>query len=218
MPMIRQILITVTDEVFISRLRAGLNAESLNRGKALMGYPRSSVKQARAMQPPPRESAVMMLLYPVNQVWMTVFMKRPEGGGVHSGQLSFPGGKLENNESHLDAALRETMEETGFRPEAHQVIGALNEIYIPPSHFVVAPFVACLDQKPIFTPNPSEVVELIEFPIENFLRPDIILEKEIFIPTMNRHIQARYFDVNGHTLWGATAMMVQEFREVFGVD
>lgn len=196
----------------------GLKSESLNRGKALMGYPRSSVEQARAMQPPPRESAVMMLLYPVNQEWMTVFMKRPEGGGVHSGQLSFPGGKLENNESHLEAALRETLEETGFKAESQNVVGTLNEIYIPPSHFVVAPFVACLERKPDFTPNPQEVVELIEFPVNNFLQHDIIREKEIFIPTMNRHIQARYFDVNGHTLWGATAMMVQEFREVFGFE
>lgn len=160
----------------------------------------------------------MMLLYPEKNDWKTVFMKRPDGAGVHSGQLSFPGGKLENSESHIEAALRETWEETGIQLENEQVIGALNEIYIPPSHFVVAPFVACLDERPIFKPNPDEVVELIEFSVEKFLQADIIQEKEIFIPSMNRHIQARYFDINGHTLWGATAMMVQEFREVFGFE
>ncbi|MFN0030957.1 MAG: NUDIX hydrolase [Flavobacteriales bacterium] len=185
---------------------------------SMRSYVRETAAEARLKTPPPRESAVMMLLYKREDVWHTLFMLRPEGQGVHSGQLSFPGGKKEEGETLVQTALRETMEEVGVEPAAIEVAGELSEVYIPPSHFIVKPYVGIMHSEPRFTPNISEVVQLIEFPVENFLRPDIIQEKEIFLPKYNVHFRAPYFDVHGHTLWGATAMMVQELRMRAGLE
>jgi 8-oxo-dGTP pyrophosphatase MutT (NUDIX family) len=134
---------------------------------------------------------------------------------VHSDQLSFPGGRLEPDERHIDAALRETREEVGVPESQWQTLGELSTLYIPPSHFVVQPFVACSFHEPAFNPNPSEVEQLIEFPMSAFLRHGIVKRKSIFVKTFNREFESGYFDVDGHVLWGATAIMVQEFRSLF---
>lgn len=185
---------------------------------ALLGYPRSSAAEARKMHPPVKESAVLMSLFLRNGVWHTVFMLRPDGASIHSNQISFPGGKMEKDENAMQAALREANEEIGVKENQLKIIGKLSELYIPPSHFVVQPFIGIIDPEPVFTPNQKEVHSLIEFPISSFLRHSIVLEKEIFIPTFNRTIRAKYFDVNGMTLWGATAMMIQEFRTLFAFE
>lgn len=189
---------------------------SSEKSNQLMGYQRASAEDARKLNPPPKESAVMMLLFRRTNQWHTLFILRPDGTGIHSNQLSFPGGKLEAAESNLEAALRETHEEVGISKDQIRIIGRLSSLYIPPSHFVVQPFIGVINEEPHFQANPHEVVQLIEFPIATFLQEPIILEKEIFIPTFNRTIRAKYFDVNGFTLWGATAMMIQEFRTIIG--
>ncbi len=154
----------------------------------------------------------MMLLFPKQNIWHTLFMLRPDGQGVHSGQLSFPGGKSEEGETPAETALRETMEEVGVEKSEIEIIGELSEVYIPPSNYIVKPFVGLMNETPVFSPSADEVVELIEFPIDNFFQNDIVKEKDIFLPKYNVNFRAPYFDVNGYTLWGATAMMVQEVR------
>jgi 8-oxo-dGTP pyrophosphatase MutT (NUDIX family) len=168
------------------------------------------------MDPPAKESAVLFPLYKKNDIWHTAFMKRPDSQGVHSGQLSFPGGRLEKYETHLEAALRESAEEVGIVGHEWNVIGALSALYIPPSHFVVQPFLAVGPENPQFQLNSSEVVEWIEHPVSNLLKPQIIRRKEIFVAKFNRTFDSGYFDIQGHTLWGATAIMVQEFRSLLG--
>lgn len=187
-----------------------------NASNALLGYKRALPDEARKLDPAPKESAVLMLLFQRRNEWHTLFMLRPDGTGVHSNQLSFPGGKLENNETSLEAALRETFEEVGIESHDIRILGSLSPLYIPPSHFVVQPYLGVLSMEPQFTPNAMEVVKLIEFPITHFSIEPIIFEKDIFIPSMNRNVRAKYFDVHGYTLWGATAMMVQEFRSILG--
>ncbi len=189
---------------------------SANESNLLMGYHRASAEEARKLNPAPKESAVMMLLFPRSGQWFTLFILRPDGTGIHSNQLSFPGGKIEAGETNLEAAFRETHEEVGVHKDQIRIIGSLSPLYIPPSHFVVQPFVGVLFEEPNFVANPQEVVQLIEYPVTPFLEEPIILEKEIFIATFDRTIQAKYFDVNGFTLWGATAMMIQEFRTILG--
>ncbi len=181
----------------------------------IIGYPRPSAEHARSQQPPAKESAVLFPLFKRSGEWHTVFIRRPSGPGVHSDQLSFPGGRLETGEVHVDAALRETREEVGVPESQWQLLGELSTLYIPPSHFVVQPFVAVSLTEPVFHPNPSEVDQLIEFPIEAFLQSGIIKRKPIFVKTFNRTFESGYFDIEGHVLWGATAIMVQEFRSLF---
>jgi hypothetical protein len=80
----------------------------------------------------------------------------------------------------------------------------------------VTPYVGWIPYEPVFKPNPEEVASVIEEPLSQFLRPNIILEKPIYIPKFKVYIPAKYYDLQGETLWGATAMIVQEFRTLFG--
>jgi 8-oxo-dGTP pyrophosphatase MutT (NUDIX family) len=184
----------------------------------IIGYARLKPEQARLMEPPAKESAVLFPLYKRAGAWYTAFMKRPDSQGVHSGQLSFPGGRLEQNETHLEAALREAEEEVGIHRQEWRVLGTLSELYIPPSHFVVQSFLAVGPENPGFTLNTDEVVEWIEHPVSDLLKPQIIRRKEILVAKFNRTFDSGYFDIQGHTLWGATAIMVQEFRSLFGFN
>ena len=184
----------------------------------IISYPRPSPQEARQMNPPAKESAVIFPLFMRHNEWHTAFMQRSQGQGVHSGQLSFPGGKLELGETHLEAALRETDEEVGI--EAHQwsVLGELSALYIPPSHFVVQPFLALGPENPTFIINKEEAETIIECPVSYLLQPAIIGRKGIFVSKYNRTFDSGYFDIQGQTLWGATAIMVQEFRSLFGFE
>lgn len=182
----------------------------------MMSYKRRSASQAMTSQNKPKLSSVMMLLYRRNDLWHTVFMQRPEYQGVHSGQISFPGGKQEESESLIDTAIRETEEEIGIQPSQLTVLGSLSEIYIPPSNFVVKPFVAVLENEFVFRPNPAEVQALLEVPLYEFFREPILTSSEIYIPHMNASLNAPSFIISQKVLWGATAMMVQEFRMLFG--
>jgi 8-oxo-dGTP pyrophosphatase MutT (NUDIX family) len=206
------------DDVFIQDVLKGLGnyRGSASDAGPIIGYSRLSPEEARQMNPPAKESAVVFPLYVKQGIWHTAFMKRPSSQGVHSDQLSFPGGRLELNETHLEAALRESREEVGIEPAQWKVIGELSPLYIPPSHFVVQPFLAVGPENPTFQFNASEVVEWIEHPVSDLLKPGIIQRKDIFVAKFNRTFDSGYFDIQGHTLWGATAIMVQEFRSLFG--
>jgi 8-oxo-dGTP pyrophosphatase MutT (NUDIX family) len=184
----------------------------------IISYPRPSADEARKMIPQAKESAVIFPLFMRDGEWRTAFMQRSLGQGVHSGQLSFPGGKLEENETHLEAALRETFEEVGIDTHRWKVVGELSALYIPPSHFVVQPFIAVGPDNPTFILNTEEAMDILEFPIARLLQPKIIGRKGIFVSKYNRTFDSGYFDIQGQTLWGATAIMVQEFRSLFGFE
>lgn len=205
---------------FIEEVTARLQAlqSMATMANQIISYPRASAVEARAMNPPAKESAVIFPLYRRAEQWHTAFMKRPSKQGVHSDQLSFPGGRLEAGETHLEAALRETYEEVGIQPENWKILGGLSSLFIPPSHFVVQPFLAMGPDDPTFSFSESEVAEWIEYPIERLLMPGIIARKDIFVSKYNRTFESGYFDIQGHTLWGATAIMVQEFRSLFGLN
>src|SRR5690606_22908133 len=159
--------------------------------------------------------AVLMLLYPIENKLHTLLMLRPIYKGTHSGQISFPGGKMEpEDEDTIATALRETHEETGVEPASVEIIGKLSDVYIPPSRFLVKRYIGFRTKKPHLIPDPREVEALIEAPIEALLEKANIREKSIFISALNAEIQAKYFDIFGHTVWGATAMMISEFNDI----
>jgi len=207
-------------ETFIRDLseRLAVLQSMATQANQIIGYPRPSPEEARRMDPPARESAVVFPLFMRDGEWHTAFMKRPSGQGVHSDQLSFPGGRLEAGETHMQAALREAQEEVGADPLHWKVLGELSSLYIPPSHFVVHPFLVIGPENPHFVFSADEVVDWIEHPIGQLLRPSIIRKKAIFVAKYNRTFDSGYFDIQGHTLWGATAIMVQEFRSLFGLE
>ncbi len=161
-----------------------------------------------------RKGAVLILLYPHEDKINTVLTLRPSYDGVHSGQVSFPGGKLDpTDESLAAAALREAEEEVGLNKNDITLIGSLSKLYIPPSNFLVFPFVGKMDKKPVLTKHEREVEKIIEVPITYFL-DEGIKGKKIITPRENVSFEAPYYSVDGHTIWGATAMMLSEMMEV----
>lgn len=155
----------------------------------------------------------MVLLYPDEQGIHIPLMKRPEYDGAHSGQVSFPGGKLENVDTNLiDTALRETHEEIGVPKEQIEVIGNLSELFIIASNFKVLPTVGVIREKPNFIPDPIEVADVLPMAINALNDYSIRSVKEMRFPPYT--IFSPYFDVRGEVVWGATAMMLSELAEL----
>jgi 8-oxo-dGTP pyrophosphatase MutT (NUDIX family) len=181
----------------------------------LSGYKRPDLDAARRTDPPPRESAVLALIYAKDKQAHALLMLRPTYPGVHSGQVSFPGGRREPVDGDLQAtALREFREETGADTDAITVLGELSAVYIPPSRSLVTPFVGIAERTGPFAPDRREVAALIEAPLALLLRDDILKRREQHIAIMGRSVEIPYFDVSGHVVWGATAMMLSELREL----
>lgn len=161
-----------------------------------------------------RKGAVLILLYPHENKINTVLTLRQSYDGVHSGQVSFPGGKLDpTDESLAAAALREAEEEVGVNKNEITLIGNLSNLYIPPSNFLVSPFVGKMDRKPLLIKHEREVEKIIEVPITYFL-DETIKEKKIITPSEFVSFEAPYYNLEGHTVWGATAMILSELMEV----
>ncbi len=180
-------------------------------------YKRESAKKVLSSDKTPRYGAVMMLLYEKESLPHFVLIQRPEYEGVHGGQVSFPGGKREENEALKITAMRETREEIGVPEDDIQVLGELTQVYIPPSNFLISPFVGFLDQAPTFIPDAREVDEIVEVPVFDLLNDELILEKDIMVgkdPKSRFSIKVPYFQLNYKTVWGATAVMLSEVRSI----
>jgi 8-oxo-dGTP pyrophosphatase MutT (NUDIX family) len=135
--------------------------------------------------------------------------------GVHSGQISFPGGKVETTDKDFKAtALRETFEEIGVKPEAIEIIGQLTDFYISPSNFLVKVFAGYTLQKPVFIPDKKEVQSILVVDIDEFYDSNNIAEKEFYSTSRKTSVFAPCYLVNGMEIWGATAMMLRELLDV----
>lgn len=163
---------------------------------------------------PPRSAAVLMLCYPKNGKTHLVLILRNEYKGVHSAQIAFPGGKYEEDDLDFSVtALRETHEEIGIHPSQVEIIKSYTQVYIPPSNFIVYPFLGICHQELNFIPDPTEVAAIIELPISTLLNDSIVVNAEIAISETNS-IKLPAFKIDNHTVWGATAMMLSELKEV----
>jgi len=203
-------------ELFISRVGTELKKTLPGRNSQLkMSSMRWLFEMTGSINPRnPMESSVLILLYPFDNDIFTVLIKRPVYNGVHSGQISFPGGKHEPDDQDLQAtALREAHEEVGIVQEEVKIIGKLTDLYIPPSKYLVTPFVGWIPQRPSFISNPEEVEELIEVSIRHLYREETISVKKINLP-LGVHLNAPAFVIGKHVIWGATAMILSEFLDV----
>ncbi len=161
-----------------------------------------------------RRSAVAFTLF-YDETWNSVLIQRPEYRGFHSGQVCLPGGSQDAiDQALLYTALRECEEETGIKQEALQQIGELTPVYIPVSNFLVQPFVFYLDCPPIFYPDAREVEELLVFDVDKELRRLEVRYKDIPIAENRALKNVPYFPIKNKVVWGATALILNEMKEV----
>lgn len=162
----------------------------------------------------PRRAAVLMLLYPKQNMTHLALIVRNSYPGVHSSQIAFPGGKVENFDIDLaDTALRETEEEIGVAKEKVKVVRAFSEVYIPPSNYLVSPFLGFSKTELQFILCPDEVSGIIELPLIDFLDESIIVNVAMST-SYATNISVPAFQIGNHLVWGATAMMMSELKEI----
>ena len=159
---------------------------------------------------------VLALIFPIDHEWHLCLIERtsehPED--KHAGQISFPGGKMnEDDYSYEDCALRETYEEIGVAPESIGILGGLTPLYVYVSNFLVHPYVGFSTEYPRFIKQESEVKTILEIPLGHFLKSRNKSTTEIKVRDVVLH-DTPYYDVNGHKIWGATAMMISELEHI----
>jgi 8-oxo-dGTP pyrophosphatase MutT (NUDIX family) len=162
---------------------------------------------------PPKPGSVLIVLYERASSVFFPLIKRTVYTGAHSGQVSLPGGKAEAGENTVDTALREAEEEIGINRQSVDVIGTLSEFFVIPSNYLVTPVVAIASGPLDFKPDPKEVDHIIEGSLEALLDAGAIRQKEILASGQFR-MMAPHFEIENELVWGATAMMLNEFRMI----
>ncbi|NJY62407.1 CoA pyrophosphatase [Salinimicrobium sp. CDJ15-81-2] len=163
----------------------------------------------------PKKAAVMAVFYPGQQEETKfVLILRKTYQGVHSNQVGFPGGRVEPEDRDLaHTALRETEEEVGIPQHEVEVIKELTRLYIPPSNFWVHPFMGIMKKTPILIPQEEEVESVLEINLLDFLN-DSSLTRETLSTSYATEIEVPAFILGGHIVWGATAMMLSEMKDI----
>ena len=167
-----------------------------------------------------KKAAVIAALYEDDNKVRLILILRNTYNGVHSNQIGFPGGRVEEYDKTLfDTAIRETYEEIGVRVQKNELIRELHEIYIPPSNFNVYPFLVILNHPPSFVKDDKEVKEVITIDLESLLNCKIT-QTQIPIPAklnelnIQNDVEVPAFKLAGYNVWGATAMMLSEIRDL----
>lgn len=159
-------------------------------------------------------SAVFIGLFPKNDVAHTLFIKRGVYDGVHSGQVSFPGGKQENQDASIEAtALRETYEEVGIDTSSIKILGKLTPLFISVSNMLVHPIIGVMPEPQQLKINRNEVEYAFAVSLEDFKNRKLV-EERIF-NSSGFPVSAPYFNCANETIWGATAMIIAELTELY---
>jgi 8-oxo-dGTP pyrophosphatase MutT (NUDIX family) len=160
------------------------------------------------------KSSVLLLLYPFENKIFTTVILRSEYEGLHSAQISLPGGRMEETDMDLSVtALREAHEEIGLDISKVKLLGSLSMLYISRSNYIVFPYIGFMPEKPHFIPDPIEVQEIIEFEISELIEPDAIIHKTLYFGN-GFSIVAPGYQTGDHFMWGATAMIFSEFLDI----
>lgn len=176
--------------------------------KALLNVPETYIGQIK-------KAGVLALFYP-DKVRQTKFMLilRKTYEGIHSAQVGLPGGKLETQDSSIEAAaLRETCEEIGVASQHIHILQELTGLYIAPSNFYVHPFIAITESTPFFKLQEDEVEALIEVDLQHFLDDNVVMNHKVKA-SYNIDVEVPIFLLNGHIVWGATAMILSEIKDL----
>ena len=163
-----------------------------------------------------KKAGVNILFHPNNnKVYFTLIL-RNKYKGVHSNQIGLPGGRFENEDKDIfQTALRETNEEIGVNSNKITLIKKLNNIYVPPSNYDIFPFMVYTADKVEFIIDKNEVQEVINIEIDQLINSRVVKTKASQIS--NRQIDALVpaYKLGGHYVWGATAMILSEVKDIF---
>jgi 8-oxo-dGTP pyrophosphatase MutT (NUDIX family) len=156
-----------------------------------------------------RLAAALLLVYPGDDGPAVPLTVRASGLARHAGQVSLPGGALDPGETLAETALREASEEIGVDPAGIRILGELTPVYVLVSGFTLHPVVGVTHARPTFIPAPDEVDEIIEVSLAK-LRDASHIRRGTRVRE-GVAIEYPYFDLAGHQVWGATAMVLGEF-------
>ena len=157
-------------------------------------------------------AAVLVPLYKKGEDCHLLFTKRTDKVKYHKGEISFPGGVFDEEDSELEkTAIREAFEEVGLKEKDVQIIGVLDDI-VTVTEFIITPFVGLFPYPYPFKVSEIEIAELIEVPLSFFLREDAYSEKVIFRIDQEELVDS--FQYGNHIIWGATARILKQFLDL----
>ncbi|MCX7861864.1 MAG: CoA pyrophosphatase [Bacteroidales bacterium] len=166
-------------------------------------------EQLELFRSPQYEASVGIILTIMHNKLSVLFIERTNDGGPHSGQIAFPGGKIDYaDKTPLHAALREVNEEIGLQKHSLHFIRQLSSLYIPVSQFLVYPFVFFCQNLPELAVNKEEINQTIIVPIDAFYRKEVLTFTNFLFK--NKSYAVPCFKVNETIIWGATAMIWNE--------
>ena len=176
---------------------------------------KGSIEKYRVAMKNAKQSAVLALFYPdINKYTKLALILRKPYNGVHSGQISFPGGKVEMNDINLEhTALRESNEEIGIDSNKVEIVKELSSVYIPPSNFTVQPYLGYVQKTPQFELQHDEVDELIEVSLQDLISDANVVKKSVST-SYKLKLKVPAFLFQGYVVWGATAMMLSEVKDL----
>ena len=157
-------------------------------------------------------AAVLILLYLADNEIYFFLTKRTDELKHHKGQISLPGGTQEGNEKLIDTALRETQEEIGINKTSISIIGTITPLFVPVTGFMIYPFIGYSHNKLEPKPDPVEVETIFSVNISDLLNKENRTTEQRNIRGYD--VQVPYFKLNDYQVWGATSMILSEFRDL----
>lgn len=183
---------------------------------SLQAVLRSALEPAPAHSPAPgdRLAAVLVPLVETPEPSL-IFTVRSDALSRHPGEVSFPGGLVDEGESPADAARREAFEEIGLDPMLPRLVGALPPVHTYVSAILVIPFVGLLDLPPDLFAAEAEIKEIVRVPLPGLAADEEPME----LPRADGSLWRGWaYPLEGHTIWGATGLMVHSFLQILRAE
>ena len=164
-----------------------------------------------------KPAAVLVPLFEEDGNARVILTRRSDRLRSHTGEVSFPGGRLDPEESQLAAALREATEEIDLAPEAVDIVGQLEPLATLSSRSGITPFVGVLDHRPTLTPNPEEVDHVFDVALADLMDPAVYREERWDTPWADDR-PVHFFELPDDTVWGATARILHQLLELIAMN